>query len=169
MTASPPRPGSGRGRDSKSDLLDAARAAIRDREEAASASAGLPERRKRRVGIMAILGMLGAGVLVLQPDWLVGPDALPLESPSVATASLRVTMWRERDRVFAYQKRFGRLPATLADAGVTTEGLDYARVSAEDFTLRAMLGDSVLTLTATDSTGRFLGNSLKVLQARGRP
>jgi hypothetical protein len=172
MSARPPRPGSGAGRDSKTDLLDAARAAIKDREEAAVAAvaaANIPKRRKRRLGTMALLGAIGAIVLVLQPDWLVGPDAPPPETPAVAAASLRVTLLRERGQVFAYLKQFGRLPETLTDAGVTTPGLSYQRIGATEFRLQARAGDSLLTLNAADSTVPFLGNSLKLIQARGRP
>lgn len=170
MTAQPPRPGSGR--DSKSDLLDAARAAVKDREEAAVATtvaANSPRRRQRRFGTLALLGVVGTIVLVLQPVWLVGPDAPPPESPAVATASLRLTLVRERGRVLAYQERFGRLPQTLTDAGVETSGLEYVRVGTTDFRMQARLGDSLLTLRATDSVGAFLGNTIKVIQARGRP
>ena len=128
MTAPPHRPG--RGRDSKSDLLDAARAAVEDRGKAAiatAAAAGAPRRRKRRRGALAALGVIGGILVLVQPDWLAGPKAPPAELPAVAAASLRVTMWRERDRVIAYQKQFGQLPATGADAGITTPGLEYQR------------------------------------------
>lgn len=172
MTGHLHRPGPGPGRDSKTDLLDAARAAIKDREEAAVAAvaaANAPQRRKRRLGIMALVGVVGIFLLILQPDWLVGPEVPPPEPPGVATASLRLTMLRERDRVFAFQKRFGRLPAALADAGVETPWLEYQRVGTDGFTLQAQVGDSVLVLTAGDSLPAFLGNSLRVLQGRGRP
>lgn len=170
MTALPPRPG--RGRDSKTDLLDAARAAVKDREEAAVAAvaaANTPGRRNRRLGTLAVLGVLGGVLLLFQPEWLVGPKQPPPESPAVATASLRLTLVRERDRVLAFERRFGRLPASLTDAGVETPGLEYVRTSPTGFKLQARLGDSLLTLAGSDSVAAFLGNNLKVIQSRGRP
>ena len=170
MTGQPPRPEPGR--DSKSDLLQAAQAAVKDRGEAAvaaAAAANTPAGRKRRLGTLAVLGVIGAVLLIIQPEWLVGPAAPPPETPAVATASLRLTLLRERDRVFAFQKRFGRLPATLGDAGVLTPGIAFQRAGSAEFTLQARLGDSLLVLSAADSGAAFLGRSLQIIRRRGRP
>ncbi|NOT06936.1 MAG: hypothetical protein HOP28_01900 [Gemmatimonadales bacterium] len=161
----------GPSRDSKTDLLRAAEEAVKDREEKAVADriARLtPARRRRRFQGLILLGLVGATLLTIQPTWLVGPKAPPVETPAVAAASLRLTLVRERQRIVDYRTQTGRLPATLAEAGGILETISYERVGAEDFRLSARTGDSVIVLRAADSVSTHLGKSFKVLKERGR-
>ena len=157
-------------RDSKADLLDAARAAIRDGEakalQAALAAREVP--RKRRLGILAGVGLAGIVLLALQPMWLVGPKALPAETPSVATASLRLDMFRQHSLIVAFAKAHGRLPADLAEAGDSASGVTYERTGGGTFRLTASVGDSIIVLQSSDSMEAFLGGAIAAIRKRGQ-
>jgi hypothetical protein len=158
-------------RDSKTDLLDAARAVIKDRNEKAEqlAASRMHPAVRRRVSILTVVGFAGAILLLLQPTWLAGPDAPPVETPAIVEASLRLSMLRERQRVTDFALKQGRLPTSLAEAGSTAPGLGYEALPEQTFRLFAQAGDSLLVLSSTDSMSHFLGNSLKEIKNRGRP
>lgn len=157
--------------DSKTDLLEAAKAVVKERSEKAEQAAARrmqPEVR-RRVSVLGLLGLAGLLLIVLQPAWLIGPKALPPESPAIVEASVRLSMLREQQRVVDFLKRNGRLPATLSEAGVTVPGLGYEALPQQEFRLFAQAGDSLLVLRSSDSMTLFLGNSLREIKNRGRP
>jgi hypothetical protein len=155
-------------RDSKTDLLEAARAVIKDGHEKARRARLQPEER-RRVGFMTVLSVAGLVLVLLQPSWLAGPDALPPETPAIVEASMRLSMIRELQRVSDFEKHTGRLPTSLAEAGSSVPGLGYEALPEQHFRLFAQAGDSLLVLRSTDSISRFLGNSLREIKNRGRP
>jgi hypothetical protein len=158
-------------RDTKTNLYEAAVAAMRDVNEA-KAAAGLSrsaERPRTWRLVMLLLGLFGALLLLLQPAWLAGPAAPPPESPVVAAASLRLTLLRERQRVFDYAQAYGRLPTTLTEAGSTRTDLHYQLAGAGDFMITGSAGDSLVTLRSTDSMKLFLGGSLQAIKQRGQP
>jgi len=157
--------------DSKTDLLEAAKAVVQERNEKAERAAARrmqPEVR-RRVGVLSLLGLAGLLVIALQPSWLTGPRALPPETPAIVEASVRLSMLREQQRVVDFLKRTGRLPATLSEAGVSVAGLGYEALPQQEFRLFAQAGDSLLVLRSSDSMTLFLGNSLREIKNRGRP
>lgn len=154
--------------DSKTDLLEAARAVIKDRNEKAQRARMQPEER-RRVGFMTVLSLAGLLLVLLRPSWLAGPDAVPPESPAIVVASMRLAMLRELQRVSDFAKQTGRLPTSLAEAGSTVPGLGYEALPEQHFRLFAQAGDSLLVLRSTDSISHFLGNSLREIKNRGRP
>jgi hypothetical protein len=155
-------------RDSKTDLLEAARAVIKDRDEKARRARMKPEER-RRVSLLTLLSLAGLVLVLLRPSWLAGPKALPPESPAIVEASMRLSMLREWQRVSDFAKQTGRLPASLAEAGSTTPGIGYEALPEQHFRLFAQAGDSLLVLSSTDSISHFLGNSLREIKNRGRP
>jgi len=156
-------------RDSKSDLLDAARAAIRDGEEKAllAALAAREKPRKRRMGVLAVIGLAGLVILIMQPMWLVGPKALPAETPAVAAASLRLDMFRQHSLILAFAKARGRLPVNMAEAGDSVSDVFYERTGDTTFRLSASVGDSLIVLMSTDSAGAFLGRAIATIRNRG--
>ena len=160
----------GPSRDSKSDLLEAARAAVKDSEakaaELAVAARSVP-RRRWPLGALVVVGVVGLVLLTLQPDWLVGPAVVPPDPPPGAAAGLRVALLRQRQLVLDYARRNGRLPQSLADAGDTVPGVRYSRRGDSAFSLTGRAGDSVVVLQSGDSQSVFLGNSLRVLKNRG--
>jgi hypothetical protein len=158
-------------RDTKTNLYDAALAAVKERGEHASEQqmarlAGTG--RRRRVSVLGVIGVAGLIVLLIRPTWLAGPDAPPAEPVAVAAASLRLTLLRERDRVFEFARQSGRLPTTLEEAGSELVAINYERTGGEGFLLSARTGDSLVTLRSSDSTTAFLGASLKTIKNRGR-
>jgi hypothetical protein len=156
-------------RDSKSDLLDAARAAVKDREdkavEAALASRHVP--RRRRIGALMVIGLAGIALLIIQPVWLVGPKAPPPETEPVLEASLRLSLLRQRSQIFEFSRARGRLPADLTEAGDSVPGVRYERIGADAFRLIATVGDSLIVLQSSDS-GSFIGQSIAILRNRGQ-
>jgi hypothetical protein len=156
--------------DSKTDLLDAARAVVKDRSERASQErfTRLQPAVRKRVGILTLLSVVGLGLLVLRPEWLVGPKAVPQETPAVAEASLRLGLLRERQRIVDFIRLNGRLPTSLTEAGVTLTGLGFEAEEAQGFRLYAQVGDSLLVLHSRDSMSGFLGSSLQDIKNRGR-
>jgi len=167
---SPPQPL----KDTKSSLYEAALAAVKDREEAARSrpSSFVPPRgRRRRLTVLLTIAAVGAGLLVIRPAWLVGPDAPPPEPPGIAAASLRLTLLRERRRVVDFTRSQGRLPATLMEAGSGQGDLGY-EPAGDLFRLWGTAGDSLIALRSSDPIGAFLGSSLLQIKNRnggGRP
>jgi hypothetical protein len=160
-------------RDSKSDLLEAARAAVRDREEKAAeyalAARSVPRRGRRLISLVTV-GVVGAVLIALQPAWLVGPKSVPPEPAPVAAAGLRVAMIRQRQLVFDYARAHaGRLPLSLAESGDSVAGVTYQRRGDSLFTLTGSTADSVVVLQSSDTQAVFLGSSLKILKNRGKP
>jgi len=157
-------------RDSKSDLLEAARAAIRDGEakatQAALAARQVPQ--KRRLGVLAVIGVAGIVLLLLQPTWLVGPKAPPPETPAVAAASLRLEMFRQHSLIVNFSKAHGRLPRNLAEAGDRGTVVQYERTGDSTFRLTATAGDSIIVFQSTDSIEAFLGQSIAAIRNRGQ-
>ena len=157
--------------DSKSSLYLAALAAVQDQDEknaeearARAAATG----RGVRIGVLALIGVAGLAVLLLNPEWLTGPKTLPPEPPSIAGASVRLSLLRERQRVVDYGRRNGRLPQSTYEAGITLSSISYTRQGADGFALSAQSGDSVIVLRSSDSMSTFLGSSLLILRHRGR-
>ena len=158
-------------RDSKSDLLHAAQAAVKDRINKAAelvVTTNSPLRRRRtRMGVLVIIGVVGLVLMMLRPTWLVGPTTVPPDPPLVAAAGLRVEMIRQRQLVFNYARAHGRLPLSLEEAGGSLTGVRYRHQGDSGFTLTGLAGDSVMVLQSSDSQAVFLGNSLKILKNRG--
>jgi hypothetical protein len=120
------------------------------------------------IGLL-LLGLAGAIILLVRPTWLTGPDTLPVESPGVAAASMRLTLLRERQRVLTFSREHGYLPATLGEAGSTRDDIRYQATGAGHFVLSAQAGDSMIRLGSADSLREFLGESLLRFKTRGKP
>lgn len=158
-------------RDTKSSLYEAAVAAVKSREEVQAARALLRPWSQRRRGWHAgllLIGLTGAVLLLLRPDWLAGPRAIPSEPPAIAAASLRLSLLRERQRVVSFERAHAHLPATLGEAGSDRADLGYQSLGPDAFRLWGSAGDSLITLRSSDSSETFLGASLRLLRHRGR-
>lgn len=157
--------------DSKTDLLEAARAVVKDGQSKADqqAAARMHPAVRKRVSILTLLGLAGMLLVVVRPNWLAGPQGLPAQSPAIVEASLRLSLLRERQRVSDFTRQWGRLPSSLAEAGSVAPGIGYEALPEQHFRLFAQAGDSLLVLRSTDSMSHFLGNSLREIKNRGRP
>jgi hypothetical protein len=156
-------------RDSKSNLYEAALAAVKAREDDA-VNRPRPKQRTRIpfLTILLLVALTAVVLLLLRPVWLVGPEAPPTETPAVSAVSLRLTLLRERDRVFDYSRRNGHLPANLGEAGVQGANISFRSTGADQFVLSGVVGDSLITLHSTDTMSVFLGNALQAIRNRGR-
>ena len=166
----PPRPAASP-RDTKSVLYEAALEAVQDRVQHARSAAERRPPRRRRLPVIPLLlavAMAGGTLLLLRPVWLAGPRSLPPETPGVAAASLRVVLIRERSLVANFIRQTGRPPASLAEAGSTTAGLDL-RIEPGGFAITGRAGDSVITIRSSDSVTVFLGDSFHRLRSRVSP
>jgi hypothetical protein len=140
--------------DSKTNLLEARQAVIQDQEEKLDAeriARMSATGRRRRIGMLGTLGIAGLILLILQPTWLAGPKVVSAEPPSIAAASMRLTLLRERDRVRAYLEQHGRLPASIAEAGGAVTGISLRALPEGGFTLVGETTDSIITLHSSDS------------------
>ena len=156
-------------RDSKSNLYEAALAAVKAREDDA-VNRPRPKQRTRIpfLTILLLVALTAALLLLLRPVWLVGPEAPSSETPAVSAASLRLTLLRERDRVFDYSRRNGHLPANLGEAGIQAVNVSFRSTGPDRFVLSGVAGDSLITLHSTDTMSVFLGNTLQAIRNRGR-
>lgn len=157
-------------RDSKSNLYEAALAAVKDREDAVAQRPRPQQRtRVRWMTVLLLVALAAAVLLLVRPVWLAGPQAPVAEPPPIAAASLRLTLLRERQRVIDFLKLNGRLPANLSEAGVTGGDIHFEVTGPSSFLLSASAGDSLITLNSTDRLGTFLGESLRAIRNRARP
>lgn len=156
-------------RDSKSNLYEAALAAVKAQEETA-AKRPRPRQKTRipLLTVMLLLALTAAVLLLLRPVWLVGPETPPVETAAVSAASFRLTLLRERDRVFDYSRKNGHLPTTLAEAGIQETNISFRATGPDQFVLSGIVGDSLITLHSTDTMHVFLGKTLQAIRNRGR-
>ncbi len=157
--------------DSKQTLYEAAITAIEDRsaKDAAARREAVPRTNAPRLLVLALVAAVGVVLLALQPAWLAGPKTPPPEPAGIAAASLRLTLVRERQRVLAFERERGRLPATLAETGSPLADIDYTPEGDGRFSLAARAGDSLIVLQSSDSVGAFLGGSIRALARRRAP
>jgi hypothetical protein len=157
--------------DSKTNLFEAAQAAIQDQEskiDAERAARMAATGRRRRIGVLGMVSIVGAVLLLVQPSWLAGPKELPAETPPVAAASMRLTLLRERDRVRDFERRAGRLPGSLEEAGGGASTVTLTVLADGTFTLVGETTDSIITLHSGEPVVAFLGESLRIVRNRGR-
>lgn len=118
-----------------------------------------PDRGRQRLMTVALagLGLVLAWLWIARPASVFDPiDAATLAEPT--EPALRYGMYLQAARVTEFQAEHGRLPASLEEAGVAEEGLDY-QVAEGGWILRGRLGGQVLELTSRMSADSFLGAS----------
>lgn len=157
--------------DQKRALLEAAQAAVTDAEHKADEARRQNRPRRARLSPLVsatIASGIGLYLLVVRPAWFVTPPPPP-DPPAIAAASVRLTLAREANRVEQFQADSGRLPASMAEAGSTVSGIAYERLNDSGYVLRAVGGSGTVSLSSRDSLPLFLGNSLRLIMARGQP
>jgi hypothetical protein len=140
--------------------------------EAQLRAAEARRRARNRLGVMAstgltILVLVGGYLWMAKPDW-VFPPAIQPESVEVRQASLRIGVATASQHIQRFQRKSGRLPETLAEAGVSTQGITYQRLGADSYRLDAEEGELRVSLGSHDSLPVFLGNSFEVITRRAR-
>jgi len=74
-----------------------------------------------------------------------------------------MSVYLAAQRVIAYQRAHGHLPADLAAAGADSAGLAYAPGADTLFEIRAVTGTAQVAYRSSESPADFLGNAFQVL------
>ncbi len=159
----------------KKALLEAFDSVMKNQAAEREAELRAAEARRRartRLGSLAwtsivILALVGGYLWVAKPDW-VFPAAAQPESVELRQASLRIGVATAAQHIKRFQHKSGRLPETLAEAGVSSQGISYQRLGLDIYRLEADEGELHLTLGSHDSLPVFLGNSFEVIARRSR-
>ncbi len=156
-------------RESKTDLLEAAQAAVANqRTKGRTPRSVWGERSRARAAYRSTMtGLILAGttLLLLRPVWLAGPR-LPPEPAEIQTASATLALIEAASHVRAYHSATGRLPERLKDAGVTDATIRYRKIDTLNFVIRLAAGDSTLTLRSTDSLRPLVNEAVRALRRR---
>jgi hypothetical protein len=159
----------------KKALLEAFDSVIKNQAAERDAELRAAEARRRartRLGSLAwtslaILVVVGGYLWIARPDWVFPTTAQP-ESVELRQASLRIGVATAAQHIQRFQHKSGRLPETLAEAGVSSHGISYQRVGPDAYRLEADEGELHVTLGSRDSLPVFLGNSFDVIARRPR-
>lgn len=163
----PPAPAPPPGSHDRRALLQAYQDVVRTEHDKRTTQP-VPELPQSRAPFWIAMGLLIAAltaILVVQPAWLFPKP--PQESSELQTASLRVRMYVEIDRIEQFRSANGRLPATLTEAGADTSGLRY-NAGGDSYSLEGTNRNVTLTYTSSQSPKDFLGNSYDLLAQRRR-
>ncbi len=87
---------------------------------------------------------------------------------NVRGASLRFGAWLAANRVERFRGDRRRLPESLAEVAIEDRALRFQRFPGDSWTIRAIEGGTLLTLTSAMARDSFLGESLEQLRAAGR-
>ncbi len=104
---------------------------------------------------------LGAVALVLwlaPIPWL-RPD-VPFPLPKVQEdAGLRVAAFVQAEQVEKFRRTSGRLPDVLRETGETLPGIDYERIDAHTYRLKAVTERDTVNWVSSDSLPKLLGGA----------
>ena len=119
------------------------------------------------LALSAVVIALGSYILIARPAWFIAPPPPPLVQPrEEVEASLRLGIGREAERVEAYRRQYGKLPATLKEAGGGQSGLRYAPMGTGRYTISGTSDGVGLTYDSIDSIATFVGSSYEVVRQR---
>lgn len=111
-----------------------------------------PARKKQPKWLLPLginLGVLAVYLLIAPPPWVV---VNPIKGPDMAvqTDMMAAALYMQAQAIDAYRIQNGRLPATLAESGRVTEGIDYLP-QGDQFQLVAMVGGTPVIWDSTRS------------------
>ena len=127
------------------------------KEEAAHQRSG-PKRQSRwKMPLGVNLGVFAVYLIIGQPQWVVMD---PIEGPpvEVVEGNLRNAIFLADARIRGYQNTNGRLPASLAEAGLSYDW-DYRVLGGGQYQLVASEGEVVMSYESTQSIHEFVGES----------
>ena len=96
------------------------------------------------------LAVLATFLLVAPPPWVV-VNPIAAQEPEDALTDLRGAIFLYGTKIDGYRIRNGRLPQTLAEAGVAVEDLDYS-VSGGNYVLSSTVGDRAVVFNSAVET-----------------
>ena len=159
----------------KKALLEAFDSVMKNQAEERDAELRAAKARRRartRLGALTwtsltILALVGGYLWMTKPDWLF-PTAAQPESAELRQASLRIGVAAAAQHIKRFQRVSGRLPETLAEAGVSIRGITYHRLGLDTYRLEADEGELHVSLGSHDSLPIFVGKSFEVIGRRSR-
>ena len=111
------------------------------------------------------LAVLATFLLVAPPPWVV-VNPIAAQAPADAVESLQSAFFFYGSKIEGYRQSNGRLPQTLAEAGVTVEGLDYT-VNGDHYMLISSVGQrDVVFNSAVESLRDWAARELPGLRDR---
>lgn len=120
---------------------------------------GRPPRPWRR--IVSIAAIVVCGVVWLVPT--LGTRPVPEVSAQRADAGARLTVFFAVQRVREFETRRGRLPTTLAEAGVSDARLSYRRAGGNTFVIGLSEAGMRWELPSTAADSAYLRDALSRL------
>jgi len=113
---------------------------------------------------LTVVALITCATVWLLPSFVKPVAELP--SPERVEASARMTIFLASERVRLYQRLKGRLPGTLAEAGVDSTGIGYFRSSDTGFDMWMMTNGRRLNYRSTMNNAEFLGSTLQTLSTK---
>jgi hypothetical protein len=129
-----------------------------EREEAAKQRTAPKQQPKWMLPLGLNLGVLAVYLLIAPPAWVVvNPIAPPPDEEVVEDT--RTAMYFATVKIDAHRARAGRLPATLAEAGVTgADAIDYTP-RGESYVLISFVGEDTVSFdSSAQSAAEWVGN-----------
>lgn len=141
------------------EAADAVAAVLKHAQERdAAAKAKAPPKRQPRwlLPLGVNLGVFAAYLLIWQPPWVViNPIAPPPTQDRIETTYN--AMWMALNGIESFRIANDRLPRSLAEAGVTQEGLEYTPQGASNYVLIAEVGEDFLQFNSAVQTPQEWG------------
>lgn len=154
-------------------LSEALRDVVADQAATAeSARAARRVRPRKNPPALIVVAVVAWGVLgwlwIARPAWIFGSGvSAPAMSAGERDAHVRYGLYLQHTRVERFREQKGRLPTSLAEAGLVDTGLIFATTSG-GYVLEAMAGAATLRLTERMNADSFLGNAVARLPRRTR-
>lgn len=101
-----------------------------------------------------------------RPEWIWGLQQDPNAVLASHDADMRLAIYGAAQQISAYEIEWGRLPTSLAQAGVRLDTVSYVVLSDTSFSLRYEAEHPIIYYS-TESPADFLGNSLSVVGSTG--
>jgi hypothetical protein len=98
------------------------------------------------------LAVLATFLIVAPPPWVV-VNPIAAQAPEDVVENLQSAFFFYGSKIEAYRQANGRLPQTLAEAGVTVPGLEY-RVIGENYILISTVGEQDVVFNSANGSLR---------------
>jgi hypothetical protein len=111
--------------------------------------------------VLTIVALITCATVWILPSFVVPAAEVP--SPERVEASARMTIFLASERVRAFHRAKGRLPVTLAEAGVDSADIGYFRSSDTGFDMWMTANGGRINYRSTMNSAEFLGTTLQTL------
>jgi hypothetical protein len=162
----PPRP---HGQPDRRALLEAFKDVVKSEADKQGPGAATARPPKSRTALLVTLAVVLLIAFFLRDQWLVS-TSLPLETPEVREASLKLVTAKAARRIELYQHSHdGALPDPVTLAGDLPRGMRYQADASGHYTLVMSEDRDSVVYQSSDSLAAFIGNSYDVIRKRSKP